>query len=58
MGHTLDGTLEVFVFVAGKIFMEFLKYIFRLFYVWMLKIKTILFKYIKKKHFKNNYNTI
>jgi hypothetical protein len=27
MGHTLDGTLEVFVFVAGKIFMEFLKYI-------------------------------
>jgi hypothetical protein len=23
MGHTLDGTLEVFVFVAGKIFLEF-----------------------------------
>jgi hypothetical protein len=52
MGHTLDGTLEVFVFVAGKIFMEFLKYIFRLFYVWMLKIKTILFKYVKKKFLK------
>jgi hypothetical protein len=39
MGHTLDGTLEVFVFVAGKIFLEFLKFFLKLFYVLMLKIK-------------------
>jgi hypothetical protein len=31
MGHTLDGTLEFFVFVGGKIFLEFLKYFLRLF---------------------------